>query len=305
MAASRLSGSSRQLSRVSQVAARSFSSRATGDWGWRNATPPGSNTEVFVYTPSAVIAWPDSSLGVLGGQSDPNFQLPGNIGQEGSARAHTQPIQVHPREPLHGLNSPQEGQVAALHMAHDYLRYSPGSEGAVCLPQPLLTAFPGLSVAERREVTVHAAPTLLRRELVPLFPGREVSQGSLSCLTLCLRTETDMSCWSEEMEEEREALTHELVVSAKEVCGRLREEGHWADFIDPSSGTPHFSAHTNSSLGETHESMRLLGLHIEDLGCCKVLEHREWGRHVMLGLVITDASSNSDILANIVADLTI
>ena len=72
------------------------------------------------------------------------------------------------------------------------------------------------------------------------------------------------------MEEEREKLTEHMVITCKEICERLKHASYWADFIDPCSGTPYFSAHTNTTMFETDEKFRLLGFRIEDLGCCKV-----------------------------------
>ena len=46
---------------------------------WRNETPPGGLTEIFVYKPESQIAWPDSTLGIFA-QADPKFVLPGNVG---------------------------------------------------------------------------------------------------------------------------------------------------------------------------------------------------------------------------------
>ena len=50
-------------------------------------------------------------------------------------------------------------------------------------------------------------------------------------------------------------------------------QGYWADFIDPCSGTPHYSAHSATTMFETDDRWRLLGFRIEDLGCCKVISH--------------------------------
>jgi len=281
---------------------RHFSSNG-GDRAWKNVTPKGSNTEVFVYSPEAEIRWPDPSLGVLASQSDPNFLLPGNIGREqggGCAGGERGP----PVSPLSGwVSTRQELQVGALYMAHDFIKYTPGAEQIVVTQEPVVDNFPELPSADKMELMVHAAPLLLRKDMKSLFPGQDLAEGPLTILTVSLRTQHDMSMWSQGMEEEREGLTEDLVTTCVEVCGRLRGEGHFSDFIDPCSGTPHFSQHSSTTLSETDERMRLVGLKIEDLGCCKVLSHPKFGRNVLVGLVITNAAAGSDVLQNITDDL--
>ena len=60
--------------------------------------------------------------------------------------------------------------------------------------------------------------------MLALFPGQKLEEGNLSVVTLAIRTEHDMSTWSDQVEEERERLTEHLVITAKEVCGQLKEE---------------------------------------------------------------------------------
>jgi hypothetical protein len=137
----------------------------------------------------------------------------------------------------------------------------------------LLEELPAANWATDMTCEVHEAPELLRREARSLFPGRDMSAGKpLSVLTLAQRTENDMSTWSDAVEDERERVADHFVGAAKEICARLKDEGYWADFIDPSSGIPFFGPPPagGATMFETDEKYRLLGFRIEDLGCCKV-----------------------------------
>ena len=158
-----------------------------------------------------------------------------------------------------------------LYNANDYIKYTTGSEKDIFSQPKLLGNFPDLPSVEMMDLVAHDAPALVRRELSLLFPEEDLTSGTLSVITLSFHTENDMSKWSEEMEDEREKLMEHSVVICKELCGRLKDDGYWSDFIDPSSGSPHFSAHTNSTLFETNETYRALGFDIDDLGCCKVI----------------------------------
>jgi len=303
--ASRLTGTSRQLGKVSQLVSRPFSSQS-GNRGWKNTTPKGSATEVFVYIPESNVSWPDQSLGVLSSQSDPNFNLPGNVGPNPSLAYPLSSAQSEVRQ-WDVLSSPtnKETQVHALYNANDFIKYTPGSEPFVCSNPSILSAFPALPSSDMLDIVAHSAPLLLRKQMADLFPGQNIQEGPLTVLTLALRTQHDMSAWSPEMEEERDRLTEHTVITAKEICGRLKDEGYWADFIDPCSGTPHYSGHTNTTMFETDEKYRLLGFSIEDLGCCKVIAHNKFGRNVFVGCLITNAATESDVMQNVLQDISV
>ena len=83
----------------------------------------------------------------------------------------------------------------------------------------------------------------------------------------------------------------------------MRDEGYWADFIDPGSGTPFFGQHTSTTMFETDEKFRLLGFRIEDLGCCKVICHRDFGRNVFVGVIFTNAHPSQGVIQDMFEDL--
>ena len=189
-----------------------------------------------------------------------------------------------------------------MYSAHDFIQYMAEAESYCC--SDVLKSFPGLRNGSTFVCELHEAPKLLRKELNKLFVDRhDIESGALSVITMSQKTTNDMSCWSDEMEAEREQLTEHFFAAAKEICARLKSEGLWGDFIDPSSGTPYFGTHTNTSMFETDEKYRLLGFRIEDLGCCKVICHREFGRNVFVGTIVTNAASRSGVVDEIFEDL--
>lgn len=118
------------------------------------------------------------------------------------------------------------------------------------------------------ECAVHVPPRYARREFAELFHGISPVRGSLggcssqrcrrqvltlvclvlscvvqtsvqrmSLVTLALRTRKNMATWSTDVMEERELVLKEFHELAARAVDNLRAAGHWADYIDPSSGT--------------------------------------------------------------------
>ncbi|CAB3401785.1 unnamed protein product [Caenorhabditis bovis] len=153
------------------------------------------------------------------------------------------------------------------------------------------------------ELSALPCPRLLKREMKYLFPQMDTSKMDVSVLNLTQKTEHDMKAWSESMEEERDKLTASFVMSANAICTTLRRCGYWADFIDPSSGRPFLEAYTNHTLFETHDAYKQMGFRIEDLGCCKVLQHACWGSHAFVGTIFTNAPIDSTIVQDMLKKL--
>jgi hypothetical protein len=47
----------------------------------------------------------------------------------------------------------------------------------------------------------------------------------------------------------------------------------------------------------------LLGFRVEDLGCCKVISHRDYGRNVFVGTIFSDAPVGNGVIEDIFQDL--
>ncbi|CAG2102760.1 unnamed protein product [Medioppia subpectinata] len=148
------------------------------------------------------------------------------------------------------------------------------------------------------DCSAHNLTTQVIKKFANLFPKskrQELSAG-LTAITMSQKTVNDMSGYSEAIELEREDFFEKFVLNAKTVCQELRDNGFWADFIDPYSGQPFLSEHTNETLFETDDRFIHLGFTIEDLGCCKAIYHHKWGTHVIVGTLFTTAPSDSPAL---------
>ncbi|XP_027445085.1 cobalamin trafficking protein CblD isoform X1 [Zalophus californianus] len=234
--------------------------------------------------------WPDETMGPFGPQ-DQRFQLPGNIGFDCHLNGTTsqKKSQVHKTLP-DILAEPLSSERHEFVMAQ-YVNEFQGSNAPV--EQEISSAETYFENA-KVECAIQTCPELLRRDFESLFP--EGATNKLMILTITQKTKNDMTLWSEEVENEREMLLEKFINGAKEICYALRAEGYWADFIDPSSGLAFFGPYTNNTLFETDERYRHLGFSVDDLGCCKVIRHRLWGTHVVVGSIFTNATPDSHIM---------
>lgn len=269
------------------VGARSFSAAGSSGSDEPRAaiTPPDMGLRTV---------WPDENMGPFGPQ-DQRFQLPGNAGfdchLEGTAeQKKTSAHRIIPDV----LSAPSSTERHEFIMAQFIGEFH--EKDGPALPQSVNTAeqyFDNSNV----ECAVQSCPELLKKDFLSMFP--EAPPTGMMVVTVTQKTQNDMTSWCEEVDKEREQLLDKFVAGAKEICYALRQEGFWADFIDPSSGLAFFGSYTNNVLFETDERYRHLGFQIEDLGCCKVIRHALWGTHVFVGTVFTNAPPNSLIMKSL------
>jgi len=259
------------------------------------------NTQIEKHT-----VWPDPHLGCLG-PKDQRLSLPGNIGLD-KALLPAEPEQPTPErlqadkaeleghtkfwKSLLGTKTTHQHQLDIVKQDENNDRKD--SEAMDLIGRKLL------GINEDLECIAQECPDLLRRELAGLFRNINVAEGTLSVITFCQRTKNDMTSWSPNVEEEREALTEKFIRAAKDVCEKLRSKSQWADFIEPTSGRPFFGSFTNLTFFETDERYRHLGFRIDDLGCCKVITHHKWGSHAFVGTIFTTAPHDCEHLQQIV-----
>ncbi|GMR57787.1 hypothetical protein PMAYCL1PPCAC_27982, partial [Pristionchus mayeri] len=164
-----------------------------------------------------------------------------------------------------------------------------------------LAEFPHSDLAV--EMVAQPCPKLMQRDLDRLFPGMNIAPANVTVLNLAQETVFDQKAWSHEMETERDTLTASFISAASSICSTLQKCGYWADFVDPSSGRPYLGKFVNTSLFETDDAYRKMGFRIEDLGCCKVLQHAAWGSRAFVGTIFTDAPVESQIVKDMITKL--
>ncbi|XP_067843268.1 metabolism of cobalamin associated Db isoform X2 [Heptranchias perlo] len=231
--------------------------------------------------------WPDDKMGPFGPQ-DQRFQLPGNIGFDSHINGITNQKRIPMRRILPDvLTEPLTSEKHEFILAQ-FVNEFQGNE-AEPEPQQVTTAENYFENA-KVECAIQTCPELLRKDFQSMFP--EAPVAGFTVLTVTQRSINDMTIWNEAVEVEREQLLEKFINGAKEICYALRTEGYWADFIDPSSGLAYFGPYTNNTLFETDERYRHLGFRVEDLGCCKVIQHTLWGTHAFVGSLFTNAPTD-------------
>jgi len=272
---------------------------------------------------------PETSWGPLGA-GDARFPLPG---QMGIANADQEAAEETPEAPALFLRGPKPSDLLTVQLPFDrhvdvfhQLKHQIPTlmkersreakmESSETLEQRLLQgpdytpeippdAVAGApSDAYLLECRFFDCPTLLKKDFNALFPTMDFTNSNFTVITLCQKTVNDMMGWSEEIEAEREELLHSFFDAAQSMADTLKGAGFWADFIDPSSGKPFLSAHSSATMLETDDRFRHLGFEIEDLACCKVVRHHEWGTHAYVGCVFTTAPMDHPVIKEISAKL--
>ncbi|XP_005097766.1 cobalamin trafficking protein CblD [Aplysia californica] len=253
-------------------------------------TPP----EAAEDSPRVQTVWPDHMLGPLGPQ-DKRFPLPGCIGPCVNTRRLAQDLNAKPV-----LVSPGFDINAVLPPLPEHRHFDIAEQFLTSVDEIVVefveSDMSRPSATDKMEYRAHACPDILRKEFKELFPDRNIQEGDLTIVNISLKTENDMTLWSSEVEEEREALLETFIQGAVEICQAFEDSGFWADFIEPTSGKPFKGPHTNFTLFETDERYRRMGFDILDLGCCKVITHPVWGTNAYIGTLFSNAPLNHPLV---------
>jgi len=151
------------------------------------------------------------------------------------------------------------------------------------------------------EICAQKCPKILFEDFKQIFVDMPAASKNekITVITITQKSINDMSIWSSEVSNEREQLMKSFVQTATEVCHLFRANNYWSDFIDPASGHAYFGSHSNAVMTETCENYESLGFTIDDLGCCKVITHSQWGSSVFVGSVVTNATLTDDVIAKL------
>lgn len=126
-----------------------------------------------------------------------------------------------------------------------------------------------------------------RDEVAAVFPGIDVT--NMLIIPTCQRADLDLVRIGSEIENEKDRLLERFVDFAAKVCSSLIDAGHWADYIDPSSGLPMIHKETGSVYGEVQALAALLGYQTQNAGCCTIVLHPHWGSSVYPASIFTKA----------------
>jgi len=118
-------------------------------------------------------------------------------------------------------------------------------------------------------------------------------------MSLSFKTENKMTGWNSNVQEERIRKMDEFVLIAQQISFLLIEDGYFCDFIDPTTGRPWFSNKENSQnlqVLETNDNFSGLGnIEIQDLGCCRVLSHKNFGLNCFVGTIVSNCPEDHKV----------
>ncbi|KAJ8985336.1 hypothetical protein NQ317_008367 [Molorchus minor] len=135
---------------------------------------------------------------------------------------------------------------------------------------------------------VQPCPTVLRKTVGDLFPYRPLEESTdLSVITITLKPNSKLIRTNAEVETEK--LAQMFLISAKNICDKLRGAGYWADFINPFSGLPYFTPYSLNELYKTDEKFRCLDFQIFDIKDCKVVSNEDKSKKRFVGSLFSNA----------------
>ena len=125
------------------------------------------------------------------------------------------------------------------------------------------------------EINVIRCPKAFVREVKMVYPSTKL-EGLVAVVT-CQRAKHDLCEIGEDVAKEKDALLESFAEVAGQVVKQLKEDGEWADYIDPCSGLPATQDHANRGYSEVDGLAVLLHYATHSAGPRKVASHPIWG----------------------------
>jgi len=144
---------------------------------------------------------------------------------------------------------------------------------------------------------VQSCPHVLRDTVTELFPYRPLEKSELSVVTINLKPDLVQLRTNKELETDR--LAQMFLITAKNICSKLRNNGYWADFINPFSGKPYLVPSGSNKLYKSDEKFRCLDFQIFEIDDCKVISNEGRIAKRFVGSLFTNAPCNKNHLNNI------
>jgi len=161
-----------------------------------------------------------------------------------------------------------------------------GAAPSGTLRAPVLLQHDGIPI----EVSVHASPRAVMRELQHMFSGKKLKLGDrVLALPTTQHTAMELVNWGDDAAVEKDRCLECFVAFAESLRGALAARGHWCDFIDPCSGLPCHCKECTSIYDEVSGHQCLLKYAVSQAAGCKVLLHPKWGTACYPATIFTTA----------------
>ena len=148
--------------------------------------------------------------------------------------------------------------------------------------------LPPTGLGNEFEVAAVRPPRALLGDLAPIFPAMDAPERLLVVPTV-QRARLDLAGVGRAVEDEKDRLLDSFADWARVVCERLEAGGHWADFADPMTAMPARGPSGPAGYSEVEGFEVLLGYHVQNVGCCKIILHPKWQSRIYPATLFTTA----------------
>ncbi|KAI6214909.1 hypothetical protein M3Y94_00323600 [Aphelenchoides besseyi] len=223
---------------------------------------------------------------LLGPSKD--YPLPGNVTCEAlnstELKESTQPSNPEPKPMYYTLNLKQVANFLTS-PAIKYNGYHPANKvKEIC------------SWNVKIDLVAIDCPSLLKKDLVRLFPDADIRARRLTLINFYEDLATSESNDSTEISEKADS----FVLAANAVCRTLRSYGYWSDFIDPSSGASRLNTDSYKRLLNQNSKFGVSGFNVNEDSDCKIVSSVSLQDRPFVGSIFTDAPIQSKAVQDVI-----